>query len=71
MNKLSFGVFLNPSQDRSSSITHISQTAEHARFDYISMQDYPHASGSLDPLASMPPLRQSSPTGSSPRSKRC
>jgi alkanesulfonate monooxygenase SsuD/methylene tetrahydromethanopterin reductase-like flavin-dependent oxidoreductase (luciferase family) len=60
MTKLSFGVFLNPSRDRSSSITHISQTAERAGFDYTSMQDHPHASGFLDPLATTPPLRQSS-----------
>jgi hypothetical protein len=46
MTKLSFGVFLNPSRDRSSSITHISQTAEHAGFDHTSMQDHPHTSGS-------------------------
>jgi alkanesulfonate monooxygenase SsuD/methylene tetrahydromethanopterin reductase-like flavin-dependent oxidoreductase (luciferase family) len=51
MNNLLFGVFLNPGRDRAASITHLSQTAEQAGFDYISVQDHPYAAGFLDPLA--------------------
>lgn len=51
MNDLLFGVFLNPSRDRSSSIAQLSQTAERDGFDYISLQDHPYASEFLDPLA--------------------
>lgn len=50
MNDVLFGLFLNPSRDRSASILGNGRAAEQAGFDYISVQDHPYVSEFLDPL---------------------
>ena len=50
MNDLLFGLFLNPSRARSTSILANGRVAEQAGFDYTSVQDHPYVSEFLDPL---------------------
>ena len=50
MNDLLFGLFLNPSRERSASLPDHARAAEQAGFDYVSVQDHPYVSEFLDPL---------------------
>ena len=52
MNDRQFGVFLNPGRDRAAPIVENTWAAEAAGFDYVSIQDHPHAGEFLDPLRS-------------------
>ncbi|HEY0452569.1 LLM class flavin-dependent oxidoreductase, partial [Actinophytocola sp.] len=51
MNAAQFGVFLSPRRDGAAALLDHAQTAEHAGFDYVSIQDHPYVPDFLDPFA--------------------